>query len=107
MVVEVPDGAGEDRPLADEGGHIVGRGGGVDPELAGQGAEGVQGEQNVEGVQGEEGMQVVQGGTWRGRERDATSLAPNPPPNPGPEATAMIRKVMVVNEILTLSWPCF
>ena len=72
MVVEVPDGAGEDRPLADEGRHIVGRGGGVDPELAGQGAEGVQGEQNVEGVQGEEGMQGVQevpGGGGRGTQR--------------------------------------
>ena len=40
MVVEVPDGAGEDRPLADEGGHVVRRGGSVDPQLAGQGAGG-------------------------------------------------------------------
>ena len=40
MVVEVPDGAGEDGPLADEGGHVVGGGGGVDPQLARQGAGG-------------------------------------------------------------------
>ena len=40
MVVEVPDSAGEDGPLANEGGHVVGRGGGVDPQLAGQRAGG-------------------------------------------------------------------
>ena len=54
MVVEVPDGAGEDRPLADEGGHVVRRGGSVDPQLTGQGAGGAQG---VEGVQDEQDEQ--------------------------------------------------
>ena len=49
MVVQIPDCAGENGSLADEGGDVVGRGAGVDPELAweegawrgGGGAQGV------------------------------------------------------------------
>ena len=40
VVVQIPDGAGEHGSLADEGGDVVGRGAGVDPELAWEGAWG-------------------------------------------------------------------
>ena len=40
MVVQIPDGAGENGSLADEGGDVVGRGAGVDLELAWEGAWG-------------------------------------------------------------------